>query len=234
MFTERQTVLGFPEHKLAVSWQGLPKHLGISVVFASSSDASIECQSQRCYTLKCTWSFKAILPWLRQPLAQVKTTPYTLSVGILWALFCTRWSSKCGVQDGIILAWLFPCVVGKLSHLTCWQEMYQGLLCRKMFSLVDHRLDNGQETYQALDLEKLLHFTANMPEIHWKNVSQSDFFGRNITIITSARNPTKINETIHFKSLLMWEHVYFTGTSGKSPLLPTKIYLPRKDLLLWS
>lgn len=168
MFTERQTVLGFPEHKLAVSWQGLPKHLGISVVFASSSDASIECQSQRCYTLKCTWSFKAILPWLRQPLAQVKTTPYTLSVGILWALFCTRWSSKCGVQDGIILAWLFPCVVGKLSHLTCWQEMYQGLLCRKMFSLVDHRLDNGQETYQALDLEKLLHFTANMPEIHWK------------------------------------------------------------------
>lgn len=178
-----------------------------------------------------------MLPWLRQPLAHAKTRSsqsfdYTMAnpedTGCrhfvnLVPLFFIHWRSKCRVQETIILAWLLPCVIGKPSCLTCWQEMYQGLLCRNMLPVVDHWLNNEKETHWPLNLEKLTTFYCKCA---WntlqKNVSLSDFFGRNITILTSARNPTKINETIHFKSLLMWEHVYFTGTSGKSPLLPTK------------
>lgn len=50
----------------------------------------------------------------------------------------------------------------------------------------------------TLSLEKLESFTDNIPEIHWQNVSWSDFFQRrNLSIFSFARDPNKINGTIH-------------------------------------
>lgn len=52
----------------------------------------------------------------------------------------------------------------------------QGLLHRKKLSAIDHWFKNEKETHWTLVLEKLVSFTAKVPETRWKKVSQSDFF----------------------------------------------------------